>query len=127
MKNLFDKVKEFNKSFNILEHREFSFRIPDENEFLYSKLLLEENMEYAQAVLDEDLVDVADALADQMYILIGTVIKHGMTYEKFSKLFDEVHKSNMSKLDEHGKPIYRKDGKVLKGPNYFKPDVRKCL
>jgi predicted HAD superfamily Cof-like phosphohydrolase len=127
MENFFTKVAEFNKSFNIPQQNEFQARIPDDNEFLYSKLLTEENMEYAQAVLDRDRTEVADALGDEMYVLIGKIIKHGMTFEQFSAIFNEIHESNMSKLGEDGKPIYREDGKVLKGPNYFKPNVEKFI
>ena len=61
-----------------------------------------------------------------LYILCGTIIEHGMQY-KIEEVFDEIQRSNMSKLGEDGKPIFRKDGKVLKGPNYFKPNISKIL
>jgi predicted HAD superfamily Cof-like phosphohydrolase len=61
-----------------------------------------------------------------LYILCGTIIEHGMQ-DKIEEVFDEIQKSNLSKLGENGKPIYREDGKVMKGPNYFKPDILKIL
>lgn len=86
-------------------------------------LMKEENEEYLQAANANDLVEVADALGDMLYILCGTMIEHGMQ-DKIEAVFDEIQKSNMSKLGEDGKPIYREDGKVLKGPHYFKPDIK---
>lgn len=86
----------------------------------------EENDEYLKACVAGDKVEIADALGDQLYILLGTMLVHGMQ-DKIEEVFDEIHQSNMSKLGEDGKPIYREDGKVLKGPNYFKPDIRKIL
>ena len=84
----------------------------------------EENKEYKIAAKNNDIVEVADALGDMLYILCGTIITHGMQ-NIIDDVFDEIQKSNMSKLDNEGKPIYRDDGKVLKGPNYFKPNIRK--
>ena len=84
----------------------------------------EENEEYLIAAKDNDIVEVADALGDMLYILCGTILTHGMQY-KIEEVFDAIQQSNMSKLDVNGKPIYREDGKVLKGPNYFKPDIKK--
>ena len=89
-------------------------------------LMAEENQEYLQAAKNNDLVEVADALGDMLYILCGTIIEHGMQ-DKIEEIFDEIQKSNLSKLGEDGKPIYRNDGKVMKGPNYFKPDISKVL
>ncbi len=86
----------------------------------------EENEEYLEACQKEDLVEIADALGDMLYILCGTIITHGMQH-KISEVFNEIHQSNLSKLDEEGKPIYREDGKVLKGPNYFRPNIKSVL
>ena len=72
------------------------------------------------------MIEVADALGDMLYILCGTIITHGMQ-DVIDEVFEEIQRSNMSKLGSNGKPIYRKDGKVLKGPNYFKPDISKIL
>ena len=86
----------------------------------------EENKEYLEAAQNNDLVEVADALGDMLYILCGTIIEHGMQ-DKIEAVFNEIQKSNMSKLGEDGVPIYREDGKVLKGPNYFKPNLKAIL
>ena len=70
------------------------------------------------------MIEVADALGDMLYILCGTIIEHGMQ-DLIEDVFEEIQKSNMSKLGTDGNPIYREDGKVLKGPNYFKPNFNK--
>lgn len=88
--------------------------------------MAEENDEYLEAALAGNLVEVADALGDMLYILCGTLITHGMQ-EKIEEVFREIQRSNMSKLGEDGQPIYREDGKVMKGPNYFKPDIASIL
>ena len=90
------------------------------------KLMEEENLEYLKATKENDIVEIADALGDMLYILCGTIISHGLQ-NKIEEIFQEIQNSNMSKLGDNGKPIYRDDGKVLKGPNYFKPDIRKIL
>lgn len=89
-------------------------------------LMKEENEEYLEAVQNNDLIEVADALGDMLYILCGTILEHGLQH-KIEEVFDEIQRSNMSKLGEDGKPIYREDGKVMKGPNYFKPDFTKII
>jgi predicted HAD superfamily Cof-like phosphohydrolase len=86
----------------------------------------EENQEYLEAAKNGDLIEIADALGDMLYILCGTIITHGMQH-KIEEVFDEIQRSNMSKLDNDGNPIYREDGKVMKGPNYFKPDIKSIL
>jgi predicted HAD superfamily Cof-like phosphohydrolase len=86
----------------------------------------EENEEYLEAVQNNDLIEIADALGDMLYILCGTIIEHGL-HDKIEAVFNEIQRSNMSKLDSNGKPIYREDGKVMKGPNYFKPDFTKII
>jgi predicted HAD superfamily Cof-like phosphohydrolase len=89
-------------------------------------LMDEENKEYLEAIQNKDMIEVADALGDMLYILCGTIITHGMQ-DVIDEVFEEIQRSNMSKLGNDGKPIYREDGKVLKGPNYFKPDIAKIL
>ena len=86
----------------------------------------EENLEYLKATKENNLVEIADALGDMLYILCGTIISHGLQ-DKIEEIFQEIQNSNMSKLGKNGKPIYREDGKVLKGPNYFKPDIKRIL
>lgn len=85
-------------------------------------LMEEENQEYLEAAERDDLVEVADALGDMLYILCGTILEHGLQH-KIEEVFEEIQRSNMSKLGADGNPIYREDGKVLKGPNYFKPNI----
>lgn len=98
---------------------------PDECMLRYN-LGKEELLEYLDACNNDDLVEITDALADQLYILLGTMIAHGMQ-NVIEDVFDEVHRSNMSKLGLDGKPIYRADGKVLKGPNFSPPNLEKFL
>jgi predicted HAD superfamily Cof-like phosphohydrolase len=86
----------------------------------------EENEEYLEAAKNGDLVEVADALGDQLYILCGTILKHGLQH-KIAEVFQEIQRSNMSKLDANGKPIYREDGKVMKSELYSRPDIQRIL
>ena len=95
------------------------------NELRYN-LMKEENEEYLEAVQNNDIVEIADALGDMLYILCGTILEHGLQH-KIEEVFDEIQRSNMSKLGEDGKPIYREDGKVMKGPNYFKPNIAEIM
>jgi predicted HAD superfamily Cof-like phosphohydrolase len=88
------------------------------------ELIKEELEELNQAILDKDIKEVADALTDILYVTYGAGHAFGIDLDK---CFNEVQKSNMSKLDSDGKPIYNEDGKVMKGPNYFKPDLNKFL
>ena len=83
-------------------------------------------MAASEAASKNDLVEIADALGDQLYILCGTILRHGLQH-KIEEVFNEIQRSNMSKLDENGKPIYREDGKVLKSDLYFRPDIQKIL
>lgn len=114
-----------------------AFKIPIPNTMRYlhkeralmrHKLLQEEVGELLDASMSSQgtLVDVADAITDCFYILIGTAIEYGIS-DKLPALFDEVHSSNMSKLGEDGKPLYREDGKVMKGPNYKKPNLKDII
>jgi predicted HAD superfamily Cof-like phosphohydrolase len=88
--------------------------------------MAEENEEYLEAANNNDLVEVADALGDMLYILCGTILTHGMQHI-IEDVFAEIQDSNMSKLGVDGKPIYREDGKVMKGPNYRRPDLKQFL
>ena len=123
MKTELDKVKVFQKIFN--QQVQDKPSLSKNGIFRYS-LMKEENDEYLEAVQNGDLVEIADALGDQLYILCGTILDHGMQHV-IEKVFNEIHRSNMSKLGEDGKPIYREDGKVLKGPGYSKPDLKFIL
>lgn len=119
-------VTDFHQAFGLEVNNHPTVNISDETKMLRYNLMKEENEEYLEAVKNNDMVEVADALGDMLYILCGTIISHGMQ-DQLEAVFDEIQRSNMSKLDENGKPIYREDGKVLKGPNYFKPDIASIL
>ena len=87
-------------------------------------LIKEELEELTEAMNNKDILEVADALTDILYVTYGAGHAFGIDLDK---CFDEVQNSNMSKLDENGKPIYNESGKVMKGPNYFKPDLSKFV
>jgi predicted HAD superfamily Cof-like phosphohydrolase len=119
-------VKEFHTAFEIGYSEIPKSDLGESKNVLRFNLMKEENEEYLEAVQNNDLVEIADALGDMLYILCGTIIEHGLQH-KIEAVFDEIQRSNMSKLDHNGKPIYREDGKVMKGPNYFKPDFSKII
>ncbi|AXO79995.1 hypothetical protein DZC78_06200 [Olleya aquimaris] len=126
MQDKIEAVKAFHTAFKIGHLETPKANLGTEKNKLRHELMSEENAEYLQAAENNDLVEVADALGDMLYILCGTIIEHGMQH-KIEEVFNEIQKSNMSKLGENGEPIYREDGKVLKGPNYFKPDIKAIL
>tara|TARA_B100000900_G_scaffold119165_2_gene100478 strand:+ start:27658 stop:28044 length:387 start_codon:yes stop_codon:yes gene_type:complete len=126
MKDKILAVKEFHKAFKLDYLNEPKGDIGLDKNLLRFNLMKEENEEYLEAANNNDIVEVADALGDMLYILCGTIIEHGMQH-KIDEVFNEIQNSNMSKLGEDGNPIYRKDGKVLKGPNYFKPNIQQIL
>ena len=125
MKKQLEQVKQFNKAFKI-EDTEKPRLINKEESDLRWRLMDEENLEYLEACKQKDLVEVADALADQLYILCGTILKHGMG-NIIEDLFNEVHRSNMSKLDENGNRIVRRDGKILKSSLYTPPNLNTII
>jgi predicted HAD superfamily Cof-like phosphohydrolase len=119
----FHKVKKFMQT--------FGQEVKDRTEFPNKKivqlrydLIKEELEELNQAIKDKDMKEVADALTDILYVTYGAGHAFGID---LNECFDEVQKSNMSKLGLGGKPIYNENGKVMKGPNYFKPDLNKFL
>ena len=126
MKNKIAAVSEFHKAFNLGMKETPAANLGIKKNLLRYELMREENEEYLEAANNDDLVEVADALGDMLYILCGTIIEHGMQ-DKIEEVFNEIQRSNMSKLGADGKPIYREDGKVLKGPNYFKPNIKEIL
>ncbi|MFY7671315.1 hypothetical protein ACOSP6_09560 [Tenacibaculum sp. MEBiC06402] len=126
MKEKIQAVKAFHEAFGLGLNESPVVNIGDDRKLLRFNLMKEENEEYFEAVKNNDLVETADALGDMLYILCGTIIEHGMQY-KIDEVFNEIQKSNMSKLGEDGKPIYREDGKVMKGPNYFRPNIKEVL
>lgn len=126
MKSKISAVEKFHKSFGLGVSETMKADLGAAKNQLRFNLMDEENKEYLEAANNNDMVEVADALGDMLYILCGTILEHGMQY-KIEEVFNEIQRSNMSKLGADGKPIYREDGKVLKGPNYFKPDILKIL
>lgn len=121
-----NKVKEFHEVFGLEYHEQPKANVSKRIVELRHRLMQEENDEYLEACEQQDLSLIADALGDKMYILFGTIIAHGLQH-KIEEVFDEIHRSNMSKLDDHGKPIYREDGKIMKSNNYFLPDIKGVL
>lgn len=119
-------VELFHRTFGMGVSKEVRADLGEARNRLRFNLMDEENREYLEAVNNNDIVEVADALGDMLYILCGTILEHGMQH-KIEEVFQEIQRSNMSKLGQDGKPIYREDGKVLKGPNYFKPDIAGIL
>jgi len=125
MKDTLNSVHEFHEIFKI-GNAEKPTILDEANYTLRFNLLKEENEEYLEAAKRGDMIEIADALGDQLYILCGTILKHGLQH-KIEEVFNEIHRSNMSKLDENGNPIFREDGKVLKSNLYFKPNIKKIL
>jgi len=119
----FNKVKLFMKSFGQEVKNKPSFSTTKINELRFN-LIKEELEELKEAMSNNDLLEVADALTDILYVTYGAGHAFGINLDE---CFDEVQKSNMSKLDLEGKPIFNDDGKVMKGPNYFKPNLKKFI
>ena len=126
MKKQIEHVRQFHDAFGIKNNYKPNAVLDSDVFDLRHRLMHEENEEYLEACKNGDLVEIADALGDMMYILCGTILSHGLQ-DKIENIFEEIQRSNMSKLGADGKPIYREDGKILKGPNYFKPDIKKKL
>ncbi|MFT7071077.1 hypothetical protein [Patiriisocius sp. Uisw_017] len=126
MKDKIAAVHKFHTAFGLGIKNTPTADIGRKRNLLRHELMREENEEYLEAANNNDLVEVADALGDMLYILCGTIIEHGMQ-DKIVEVFNEIQRSNMSKLGADGKPIYREDGKVLKGPSYFKPNIKEIL
>ena len=119
-------VKEFHDVFRLNYHTAPTAELDDRIIELRHRLMQEENDEDLDACRQKDLTLIADALGDKLYILLGTIIAHGLQH-KIEEVFEEIHRSNMSKLDDNGQPIVREDGKILKSSNYFLPDIRSIL
>tara|TARA_B110001452_G_scaffold168183_1_gene140555 strand:+ start:20 stop:391 length:372 start_codon:yes stop_codon:yes gene_type:complete len=119
----FNKVKIFMETFGQEIKAKPSFSTDKINKLRYD-LIEEELKELKEAMENKDLLEVADALTDILYVTYGAGHAFGINLDK---CFEEVQNSNMSKLDENSKPIYNEDGKVMKGPKYFKPDLSKFI
>jgi predicted HAD superfamily Cof-like phosphohydrolase len=115
-------VREFHTTYGV-PIRNVPIADPPDSD-LRTRLLAEEVQEYYDAVEAGDVVEVADALADIAYVVFGTALVHGIDLDA---VLEEVHRSNMSKLGDDGQPVCREDGKVLKGPRYFRPDIARVL
>lgn len=117
-------VIDFNKAFGLIRANKPTLISEDEYNLRY-KLMSEELTEYREACKNDDIIEVCDAIVDLLYVLNGMVVAHGLQ-DIIEDMFDEVHRSNMSKL-ENGKPLYRSDGKVMKGSEYFTPNLIQFL
>ena len=126
LKEVLSNVAEFHTAFRIPNADVPHASLTREEAQLRHRLMAEENDEYLEAAVNGDMVEVADALGDQLYILAGTMMRHGMQ-DVIERVFREIQASNMSKLGADGQPITREDGKVLKGPHYFRPDIAGIL
>ncbi len=126
LKEIIGCVEKFHDSFKIGNNYQPTVDLTDAEKELRFNLMKEENEEYLEAAKNNDLVEVADALGDQLYILCGTMLRHGMQ-DKIEEVFREIQRSNMSKLDADGNPIYREDGKVMKSEMYFRPNIKSIL
>ena len=125
LRDALNQVEEFHTAFKVMNKYKPT-TIPLSDYVLRHTLMNEENTEYLQACSEGNLVEIADALGDQLYILCGTILKHGLQ-DKIKEVFNEIHRSNMSKLDANGHPILRADGKVLKSDLYFRPNIKGIL
>jgi predicted HAD superfamily Cof-like phosphohydrolase len=126
LKETIAAVEEFHTAFGIANNYTPTVELTEAEMELRFRLMQEENEEYLEAAKNGDIVEIADALGDQLYILCGTILKHGLQH-KIAEVFQEIQRSNMSKLDADGKPIYREDGKVMKSELYFRPDIHTIL
>jgi predicted HAD superfamily Cof-like phosphohydrolase len=126
MKKVLKHVEDFHDAFGIVNNYAPTTSLTLDEITLRYNLMKEENEEHFEAAKNNDIVEIADALGDQLYILCGTLLKHGLQ-DKIEEVFEEIQRSNMSKLDENGKPIFREDGKILKSERYFKPNIKQVL
>ena len=126
MQKQINAVKKFHNIYKLGYSEILKNDLGETKNLLRYNLMKEENEEYLEAVKNKDIIEIADALGDMLYILCGTIIEHGLQ-DKIEQVFDEIHRSNLSKLGESGQPLYREDGKVMKGSNYFKPNFSKIL
>lgn len=126
LQDCIENVRKFHDAFGIGNEDQPTADVGQDTIDLRYKLMHEENEEYLEAANNGDLVEIADACGDMLYILCGTLLKHGLQ-DKIEEVFQEIQRSNMSKLDENGAPIYREDGKVLKSSLYFKPNISAIL
>ena len=124
MRTELELVQTFHQSFQIPARATPTALIAEAD--MRFEIMREENEEYRVACQAGDLIAIADALGDQLYVLCGTIIAHGLQ-DKIEEVLAEIHRSNMSKLDANGQPIFRADGKILKSDQYFRPQLAPIL
>lgn len=124
LKKMIGQLEDFNTAFDFRIEEKPTLIPLDEAELNFN-LMKEENEEYIEACRNNDLIEVADALGDQLYVLLGNIVKNGLQ-NKIQEIFSEIHLSNMSKL-ENGKVLKNGDGKAMKGKSYFKPNIKHIL
>ena len=117
-------LTEFNKAFSVPVNKKPTL-ISNEEFKLKINLIKEELSEYEDACSEQDITEVCDAIVDLAYVMYGMVVQHGLS-DVFDDMFEEVHKSNMSKL-ENGRVLTRSDGKIMKGSEYFTPDLNQFI
>jgi predicted HAD superfamily Cof-like phosphohydrolase len=126
LSQLIQHVADFHNAFKLPVRTEPTQQLSEKELTLRFNLMKEENEEYLEAAMRGDIVEIADALGDMLYILCGTINAHGLQ-QVMGDVFEEIQRSNMSKLDENGEPIYREDGKVMKSNRYFKPNIAQFI
>lgn len=126
MKEELELVAQFHRAFALPVAEKPQASLSENLGLLRGRLMQEELDEYKDAVAAEDLGEIADALGDILYHWCGTVLSHGLQ-DKMAAVFAEIHRSNMSKLDRNAKPLYREEGKVIKGPDYQPPALAPLL
>lgn len=126
MKEKLKAVSLFHHTFGLSVRHHPTPNLPNEVVELRHRLMAEENDEYLQAAKNQNITEIADALGDMLYLLCGTIIEHGLQH-KIDDIFNEIQRSNMSKLNENGQPIFREDGKIMKGSQYTPPNLKSIL
>ncbi len=126
MNERIEKVRVFQNLFHDFNSTQPTTDVPEKYKALRTVLLQEELDELKEAIQNNDLVEIADALADLQYLLYGSVLTFGLQ-DHFERIFDEVHRSNMTKVPEDGKIVYREDGKIIKPDTYEPPKIAEIL
>jgi len=129
LKQMLEMVEQFNDAFGIKYAKRIDTLLTEYeyNDYcLRYGLMEEENGEYLTAINEDNFTEVCDAVGDMLFILLGTILKHGLQ-DKIFDIVKEIHRSNMTKLDENGKPVIREDGKIIKGANYQAPQLDKII
>lgn len=125
MKKLFNQRKEFNNCFNISKRDTFGCVTKDEYELEFD-MIQEEIDEYRLACIDKDPIEIADAIGDMLYLVIGSAYKHGLDSDSLERIMNEIHRSNMSKLHS-GKVVKDSNGKISKPNSFTPPNIKGCL